>query len=106
MKLIDRVEDHPFTAASGLHMLVSFNVYRDEVFDSFGEYEEFDIGEVEAWLCTWSAFGHHFYDEKPFDAYLGGAWEDANRKALIQIAMDIGQAKREKHDEEMAERRR
>lgn len=102
---IDRVEEHPYLSVNGAYMLVSFNVYRDEIY-AWGHLDDvtYDIGEVEIRLAIWNAFGQVVYS--PFIQQAGAGWQNLNHEALLAIAMDRVHAAKEKQDEERAEGRR
>jgi hypothetical protein len=98
-KFLFEVEDAPYKSVQGLYVLVSFKVYKNEIFDTFGswEYDDVFIDEVQIKRGVWSAFGVQIYEEtaRPVDT----GWENANDAALLQLALDIGEARREEFEE-------
>jgi hypothetical protein len=105
----DRVEiqEREFVGHDRTRALISLSVERDYEYGEQGGQPEYTISPAlaEVWPCVWSAFGHLCYAQESLTGDALAAWLTKHHDDLVELAMDISCAERERHDEMMMEMR-
>lgn len=102
--IIGEREEHEFRDRHGHRALVRLTVTTEHDEDWPGPEHTIDPALAEVWPCIARPMGHSAY---ALDALTGDAltaWLHEHHDELVELALDVAQAQRERHDEEMAER--